>query len=150
MIMQKKTEQKIWEITKKIAKNVTSVSILPVITIASKYTLEHTLARSQTNASNATLLQLCQLCHTIKYKPYTCEQCSYASNQRGNLRSHMKTHGNENSFKCSSCNYSSHESSKVEIHAVFWAEIHPIWKEQVVNYLFLLQLKARFHNSIYL
>ena len=29
----------------------------------------------------------------------------------------MKTHGNENSFKCSSCNYSSHESSKVEIHA---------------------------------
>ena len=65
------------------------------------------------SSSHKRSLEVHHIIHTGE-TPYTCEQCSYASNQRGNLRSHMKTHGNENSFKCSS-----HESSKVEIHAVF-------------------------------
>ena len=45
-----------------------------------------------------------------------CNQCNYASNHAGNLRTHLKMHIGEKSNKCNQCDYASSYANHLKIH----------------------------------
>ena len=40
-------------------------------------------------------------------KSYKCNQCDYASVQSSHLRTHLKTHSGKKSYECNQCEYAS-------------------------------------------
>ena len=50
-------------------------------------------------------------------KPYKCDACEYASNQKGNLIKHIQIHTGELHYKCDFCEYESNQMF-VNIHVI--------------------------------
>ena len=45
-----------------------------------------------------------------------CNQCNYMSSYKGNLRTHLKTHGGEKTNKCNLCDYASYQAGDLKRH----------------------------------
>ena len=45
-----------------------------------------------------------------------CNQCNYMSSYKGNLRTHLKTHGGEKTNKCNLCDYASYQKGNLRAH----------------------------------
>ncbi len=53
--------------------------------------------------------------HTCE-KPFKCSECSYAASESGKLKRHMRTHSGEKPFKCSECSYAASQASDLTVH----------------------------------
>merc|ERR1712043_34108 len=51
-----------------------------------------------------------------KEKPYECKLCPYASNQSGNLRTHMLTHTKVKNFECDFCQKTFARKGELKLH----------------------------------
>ena len=47
---------------------------------------------------------------------YSCDQCSYTSERKGNLKTHMLVHSNEKPFACEQCDLSYTTSLALKTH----------------------------------
>ena len=53
--------------------------------------------------------------HTAE-KSNKCNQCDYASSEKGHLRTHLKTHSGEKPNKCNQCDYASSQAGDLRTH----------------------------------
>ena len=55
-----------------------------------------------------------KVCKDIKSNK--CDQCEYASSQKANLRTHLKTHSGEKSNNCNQCDSAFSQASHLRTH----------------------------------
>ncbi|XP_052063744.1 hunchback-like protein [Mytilus californianus] len=49
-------------------------------------------------------------------KPFKCQQCSYSTVERSHLKVHIRIHTGEKPFKCTYCEYATAQNSTLKIH----------------------------------
>ncbi|XP_060080294.1 uncharacterized protein LOC132559692 [Ylistrum balloti] len=49
-------------------------------------------------------------------KPYKCQQCDYSTVERSHLKVHIRIHTGEKPFKCTYCEYATAQNSTLKIH----------------------------------
>ncbi|XP_048253489.1 asparagine-rich zinc finger protein AZF1-like isoform X1 [Haliotis rufescens] len=49
-------------------------------------------------------------------KPYKCQQCDYSTVERSHLKVHIRIHTGEKPFKCTFCEYATAQNSTLKIH----------------------------------
>ena len=68
--------------------------------------------------------------HIWKYsgeKSNKCNQCNYASSQKSNLRTHLKSLSGEKSKKCNLCDYASSHAGHLRTHLKLHSGVKPMW-----------------------
>ena len=77
--------------------------------------MEHTLENYEFGFNDANLKVLRKNTDNV-IKSNKCNQCEYASSNRGHLKMHLTTHSGEKSNKCNQCDYSSTRSGNLRRH----------------------------------
>ncbi|KAI1707016.1 c2H2-type zinc-finger domain-containing protein [Ditylenchus destructor] len=67
-------------------------------------------------SSSSTDEPLPELIIEVQKRPFKCNQCSFASVQKGDLKAHLRTHNGEKPYKCDQCSYASAQAGQLTRH----------------------------------